>query len=620
LDLPQRRPNLVFQLVVSVLLLAGPAAVAVEIANFDRTVANTILPQSQFGLERQRQDQATRTLAFGRADEILADSIDAAEIALAEYGQRGKLVAAALMALALLVSAFGLLLVWRSATRPDARALAIVLAILCVLGFTDSAAPHSELLLFAFPFLFAAILRFAAQFPMPLDERDILTGNAAVNRRGFRRLVRVLGWPQIVLLKPAVVWGAATAISSTFLLLSFGVRRVAWWLTAWAPSHSMQQRYELLRTYMRVLAPVFGGMLIVLLIAFLIGITVTLRYLRIGFRKADAPQKRRAIWVTTGFYVYFCIFLTIMLLNSLILHRFVEQSRWPFAEHLMLATGETIALAALIGCAVVAVIQHDVFASGILLRKTTLYAAMSVILLALFSGLEQIASVLLADVLNMSESAGAWVAGSVIAITFGPLHSTLQRATTRVFDRLLPATALAAEGERQDVIVVFSDLVGYTAQSAQDPASALTLAALFHKEARANTERLGGRLVKKIGDAVLLQFSDAANALVWAAEISHRMEAGCRVLDLPDPLLRTGIHAGEVVRSVDGDLYGSTVNIAARLQTRAGPGETLISREVVNRAADVVDGYLIEPLGDLRLKNLPNAVETFRCSPRLQVA
>jgi adenylate cyclase len=74
------------------------------------------------------------------------------------------------------------------------------------------------------------------------------------------------------------------------------------------------------------------------------------------------------------------------------------------------------------------------------------------------------------------------------------------------------------------------------------------------------------------------------------------------------PPTHIGIHCGPVVFQ-DGDVYGTTVNIAARLSARAAPGEVLVSRPAADR---IPRPNHLEPLGPVELKGLAHPLEVFR--------
>jgi adenylate cyclase len=74
------------------------------------------------------------------------------------------------------------------------------------------------------------------------------------------------------------------------------------------------------------------------------------------------------------------------------------------------------------------------------------------------------------------------------------------------------------------------------------------------------------------------------------------------------PETHIGIHCGPVVFQ-DGDVYGGTVNIAARLSARAGPGEVVVSAPVAHRLRDP-EGF--QSLGPVELKGVPRPLEAYR--------
>jgi class 3 adenylate cyclase len=95
-----------------------------------------------------------------------------------------------------------------------------------------------------------------------------------------------------------------------------------------------------------------------------------------------------------------------------------------------------------------------------------------------------------------------------------------------------------------------------------------------------------------------------ANAAVGAAT-----EMVTQAEDSGLPPTHIGIHCGPVVFQ-DGDIYGSTVNVAARLSARAAPGEVLVSKPVADRIAQ--PGRL-EPVGVVELKGVAQPLEVWRC-------
>ncbi|MDC6167047.1 adenylate/guanylate cyclase domain-containing protein [Paucibacter sp. XJ19-41] len=124
----------------------------------------------------------------------------------------------------------------------------------------------------------------------------------------------------------------------------------------------------------------------------------------------------------------------------------------------------------------------------------------------------------------------------------------------------------------------------------------------------------GGRMVKSLGDGLLLVFADIAPAVEAALAIQRLPEALNRDRSAHELLLlRVGVHTADVMID-ELDVYGSGVNVAARLAAMAGPGEVIVSVEVRDSLADGLNAD-IQDLGDCYLKNLPEPLRAFRLRP-----
>lgn len=146
----------------------------------------------------------------------------------------------------------------------------------------------------------------------------------------------------------------------------------------------------------------------------------------------------------------------------------------------------------------------------------------------------------------------------------------------------------------------FLDLAGYTALTAVhgDESAADVVGRLCGRVRESLGE--GDDLVKSIGDAVLVRSATAAGL----ADLARR---ACRLVDAEPafPVLRIGLHAGPVVVR-DGDVFGTTVNVAARVAVLAAGGQVLATRAV----ADALDtGDVLRRLGAVPLKGSAEPVE-----------
>ncbi|MGH7567179.1 MAG: adenylate/guanylate cyclase domain-containing protein [Gemmatimonadota bacterium] len=144
-------------------------------------------------------------------------------------------------------------------------------------------------------------------------------------------------------------------------------------------------------------------------------------------------------------------------------------------------------------------------------------------------------------------------------------------------------------------VVWFADLVGWSSLAARDEDRAIALVRRFQAAVRASVPSDGGRVVKFIGDAALVESTSAESALRSAAALRESMDH--------DEAVRTGVHLGDVAVAPDGDLYGDGVNTAQRIQTAAEPGQIVVSEDVA-RGLRSRPAFRFEPLGERRLKGV----------------
>jgi adenylate cyclase len=120
-----------------------------------------------------------------------------------------------------------------------------------------------------------------------------------------------------------------------------------------------------------------------------------------------------------------------------------------------------------------------------------------------------------------------------------------------------------------------------------------------------------GRVVKRTGDGVLVEFRSVVDALRCAVEVQDAMvERNAGVLAERRIEFRIGIHLGDVVEEVDGDLMGDGVNIAARLEGICAPGAICLSEDAYRQ----VKGRLhlaVRDLGPKELKNIPDPIRVY---------
>lgn len=169
-----------------------------------------------------------------------------------------------------------------------------------------------------------------------------------------------------------------------------------------------------------------------------------------------------------------------------------------------------------------------------------------------------------------------------------------------------PATAI----ETLEGAIVFTDISGFTEFTAlRGDEAALKLLAL---QDRLVHQEMGsrGRIVKELGDGLLLWFADACDAIETALNLQERFEEHSSSEDLP-LWVRVGIHFGHPARRGQ-DLIGHDVNIAARIVELAAPGEVLVSEACTGRIRQLPPGITFEEVGPAVMKGIPEPVPLYR--------
>jgi TolB-like protein len=170
---------------------------------------------------------------------------------------------------------------------------------------------------------------------------------------------------------------------------------------------------------------------------------------------------------------------------------------------------------------------------------------------------------------------------------------------------------MSVQSERRLAAIMFTDIVGYTALSQADEANTLLLLEEHRTLLRSIFPRHNGREVKTIGDAFLVEFPSALQAVMCSTEIQRAMHDRNVALSPEKRIqIRVGVHVGDVVHA-QGDILGDAVNVSSRIEPLAAPGGICISAQVFDHVRNKV-GLPLEKLEGTALKNVSIPVEVYR--------
>jgi adenylate cyclase len=155
-----------------------------------------------------------------------------------------------------------------------------------------------------------------------------------------------------------------------------------------------------------------------------------------------------------------------------------------------------------------------------------------------------------------------------------------------------------------EITIVFIDLASFTERTeTEGDQAAIDILGRFYSVVRGLALDHDGKLVKQIGDELMLAFRRPDDAVAFAEDLD---QAASRDASLPP--LHTGIHTGSAIYRA-GDYIGTTVNVAARVTTEASAGETLLTEAVAERMSD---GPRLESAGARTLRGVEQPLRLFR--------
>jgi adenylate cyclase len=170
----------------------------------------------------------------------------------------------------------------------------------------------------------------------------------------------------------------------------------------------------------------------------------------------------------------------------------------------------------------------------------------------------------------------------------------------------------AARDRRRLAAIVSADVVGYSRLMGRDEGGTLAALKAHRRELiDPSIAEHRGRIVKTLGDGLLLEFPSVVDAVACSVEIQRGMAK--RNAGVPDDRridFRIGINLGDIIIDED-DIFGDGVNVAARIQPLADAGGICVSRVVRDQVVDKL-AFTFEDMGAHSVKNIARPVEVFR--------
>ncbi len=177
---------------------------------------------------------------------------------------------------------------------------------------------------------------------------------------------------------------------------------------------------------------------------------------------------------------------------------------------------------------------------------------------------------------------------------------------------IVPPIAEGETEERKLSSIVFTDIRGFSKKMGENEAIAMRVLQMHNSIMESLFSKYSGKVIKSIGDAYMVDFSSAVNAVRCSVEAQEKLWEYNRsqATELERVFVRIGIHMGDVVIK-GNDIFGDAVNIAARIEATSEAGRISISSDVYQQVRNKMPLDVLY-LGKRQLKNIQEPVEVYQ--------
>ena len=178
-------------------------------------------------------------------------------------------------------------------------------------------------------------------------------------------------------------------------------------------------------------SPAARGIWIILILYFMTAILLGVSNLRVNYFYAESQERRKLLWLAQGyiFTIFLFSFLSVLLVLATVAGSPVL---YVVARSVAFITYPLVFLSVLL-CYVIAVFATGAFNPSLVVRKTTVYGTMLVVMTCIFTGIESIVTNHLTTRFGLPESIGTWLGGGTVALAFGPVRTWFERVSLRIF-------------------------------------------------------------------------------------------------------------------------------------------------------------------------------------------